>query len=186
MLTISLWQPWATLWASGHKRIETRPWGLRNKLPVQLAVHAARHWDQHQAALCLTEPYRSVLQSIGYAPGDYMPTGFVVGVVTVTRVFQFTGAETLSHQEEQFGDFSPGRFGWEAGDARLLAEPVMLCGLQGIWNWSPAKALVFAEGNRMPPRQPVAATSDRFTMRDEDRVRGGRRPGTPTNEPSLF
>ena len=37
--------------------------------------------------------------------------------------------------EALFGDYSPGRFGWQLGDVRVLAQPVAVRGLQGLWFW---------------------------------------------------
>lgn len=39
MKALTLWQPWASLIAAGHKRIETRAWATRYRGP--LAIHAA-------------------------------------------------------------------------------------------------------------------------------------------------
>lgn len=40
MKALSLWQPWASLWACGRKRFETRDWFTTYSGPI--LVHAAR------------------------------------------------------------------------------------------------------------------------------------------------
>lgn len=65
---ISLWQPWASLMASGHKSIETRSWSTH--LRGLVAIHAAKRWTLELATLLLDERFRRALArpSIG-GPG---------------------------------------------------------------------------------------------------------------------
>ncbi|GIP57835.1 hypothetical protein J15TS10_16490 [Paenibacillus woosongensis] len=37
--------------------------------------------------------------------------------------------------EYAFGDYGHGRYAWEMTDVRLLEEPVLAKGMQGLWNW---------------------------------------------------
>lgn len=39
MKAITIWQPWASLWACGAKQFETRPWATSYRGPI--AIHAA-------------------------------------------------------------------------------------------------------------------------------------------------
>lgn len=57
MKVISLWQPWASLWVHGLKRIETRSWAFPLQLPVVLAVHAAKKWDDKQLMMAYREAF---------------------------------------------------------------------------------------------------------------------------------
>lgn len=63
MKAISLWQPWATLIATGAKQIETRSWATSYRGPI--AIHAAKRkvrkelielaeWEEYRAALGVT------------------------------------------------------------------------------------------------------------------------------------
>ena len=161
MKCISLWNPWAVLWANGQKRIETRGWAYRGPLPCVLAVHASKQWGPGLATLCLKPPYRDALESCGVRlaadpaackAGWNLPFGAVVGLVRVAwckrtsivrmdapdaEPFARTGAETLhlAQKEYAFGDFTPGRFGWVCDHFRPLPAPVPLRGMQGVFDW---------------------------------------------------
>ena len=154
--TISLWQPWASLWAGGQKKIETRSWPLFGQLPRTLAVHAAKRFDRECRALCDREPFRSALARIGY-DADSLPLGCVVGVVIVTRVYRFQlGGVLPPEPERSFGDYHEGRYGWETNGNRLLAEPVPAKGMQGVFGWTPPAELVFRAASGTSPVAPAA------------------------------
>jgi hypothetical protein len=101
MKCLSLWQPWATLLVTGHKRVETRGWPIRHRGP--LLVHAAKKWNRAAADLCLTEPFRSALAAFGVPPaprnfsaadmvrraaGWDLPFGAVIGRVDVVECYR--------------------------------------------------------------------------------------------------
>lgn len=46
------------------------------------------------------------------------------------------GIRDISDQEP-YGDFTPGRYGWLLGDILPLAEPVSARGRQRLWEWTP-------------------------------------------------
>jgi activating signal cointegrator 1 len=160
---ISLWQPWASLWAHGHKQIETRSWPPSLPLPVVLAVHAAKKWDRELSSLCLTPHFRDALDVI--APGAIwdagvcpLPAGSVVGLVRVTYSLRTDWLVTgqaqeslplvgkLSEQERAFGDYSAGRFGWLTDRRCVLAKPIPLVGRQSVFQWAaPPDVLALAE-----------------------------------------
>lgn len=60
MKAITIKHPWASLISLGMKSIETRSWATKYRGP--LAIHAsARLGDSESRAICLQEPFRSVL-----------------------------------------------------------------------------------------------------------------------------
>lgn len=67
MKAISLHQPWASLLATGQKRVETRGWPTSYRGP--LLVHAAKKWDDELIDLSHREPFRSALGRIGAFTG---------------------------------------------------------------------------------------------------------------------
>lgn len=92
MKCISLWQPWATLWAIGAKRIETRHWPTNHRGPI--LIHAAKkltcdipglldairkdweHWsDALRADGCVLDEERKLIGLGG------LPRGAIVGAV---------------------------------------------------------------------------------------------------------
>lgn len=132
MKCISLWQPWATLWASGAKQIETRDWVLKHRGP--LAVHAAKVFKSDERDLCFCEPFHEhlakVLDSI-----DAMPLGAIVGIVQITDCKTSEHLDrVISSQERAFGNYSPNRYGWVASQFRLFADPIPYKGQQGLFD----------------------------------------------------
>ena len=126
MKALSLTQPWATLVALGHKRIETRSWSTRFIGPI--AIHAAKGFPS--ACRLFAEEERA----IGRVPAQ-LPLGAVVAVVTVISCrFTVDVAPQLTPLERRLGDYSPGRYAWFLSDIQALREPVPCKGALGLWN----------------------------------------------------
>lgn len=132
MRALSLTQPWATLMALGQKRIETRSWRPAPQFMGQvIAIHAAKGFPGYARELVNDEPFLSALNRIGY---DALPIGAIIAVgrlAEVRRTEQWT--HELSRNEEEFGDYGDGRFGWRFEQLRALAKPVPCKGALGIW-----------------------------------------------------
>lgn len=130
---LSLTQPWATLVASGAKRVETRSWRTPHRGP--LAVHAAAGFPTAAIALCAQEPFRSALRAAGFDHAAELPRGALVGHVRLVDVVPVGGIELtgLADVERAFGDYSPGRWGWLLDVAVTYAEPVACRGALGVW-----------------------------------------------------
>lgn len=122
MKALSLWQPWATLIASGQKRVETRGWACHHRGP--LLIHAAKTWTGDTAGLCLTEPFRTSLRAAGHSipvsphnwttadlrerkQGWGMPFGAIVGRVDVVDCFP--SADIIVWRPDQSVQFGSGR-----------------------------------------------------------------------------
>jgi hypothetical protein len=142
-------QPWAMLVALGENSIETRSWSTPYR--GALAIHAAKAFPRDARALCLEEPYRSVLASGGFMSSDELPRGSVIALAQLDDVIAFTAAslrETraraarglVPRHEADFGDFSPGRFGFVLSHVRRLRADVPAKGMLGVWNVPPALA----------------------------------------------
>ncbi len=160
MLALSLTQPWATLVAIGAKKCETRSWGLSHKLPLTIAVHAAKGLagmtQEEYRALARSEPYFGpALRAGGYPMAgikhfDDLPRGAIVAVcdvvdcVPTTNVGKPGGPLTtwrhganwwlLTDQERAFGDYSEDRFVWLLANIRALPEPISCKGALGLWH----------------------------------------------------
>lgn len=136
MKAISLWQPWATLWAAGLKQNETRDWPfpfiVRERV---VAIHAASKWSHGMASFCLTEPFASLLRSLGYEDPDDLPRGAIVGSCKLVFAYQITeyGKPSFSSNELALGDYSPGRWIWRAEEHRRLKVHVSCKGTQGFF-----------------------------------------------------
>lgn len=137
MKALSLWQPWASAIACGVKCIETRSWYTPYRGP--LAIHAAKKWDgdlkDTTLFLCGLHP---VFGDRLKATGTPMPLGQVICTVDLVAC---TSSEELlrrgiSKMEQDFGDFSDCRWGWEMANVKVLPEPIPARGFQQLWEWN--------------------------------------------------
>lgn len=136
MYALSISQPWAWCIVHGPKRIENRSHpsvagAARNLIGKQLALHAAKSWDPNASDRMrdqgLLVPMRVAL-----------PAGAIVGVCTISRVFQWdrdvgvidAGDYKLPENQEAW-TFGP----WciELADVRALDTPVIASGMPGFW-----------------------------------------------------
>jgi hypothetical protein len=135
-------QPWASLVAIGENSIETRSWGTQHRGP--LVIHAAKGFPRDARELCSLSPYRQVLARHGYADASSLPLSAVIAVAELVDVMKFTRtslrevrararAGELPSHEADFGDFSPGRYGWVLKNVRALPVPVPVRGMLGLW-----------------------------------------------------
>ena len=155
MKALTMTQPWATLVAIGENSIETRSWSTRYR--GKLAIHAAKGFPREARELCRLSPYRQVLARHGYADASSLPLGAIIAVADLVDVMKFTRASLrevrararageLPTHEADFGDFSPGRYGWVLEKVRPLSEPIPMRGMLGLWEvseehhfqWEPA------------------------------------------------
>ena len=129
--------------------IETRSWSTRYR--GALAIHSAKAFPAEARALCEEEPYRRVLARHGYASADELPRGMVIALARLDDVIAFTRTslrETrarsmqglLPEHEADFGDFSPGRFGFVLSHVERLSTPVPAKGMLGLWDVPAAAA----------------------------------------------
>lgn len=135
MKALTLTPPWGTLVAIGAKRIETRAWSTNYRGPI--AIHQAkllnglrlpneprvgtRELERRLAELCDRDPFFAVLRPhlSGYTAAERascLPRGRIVAVADLTEVLSttdFTFMQPVAALYEQdFGDFSNGRFAW--------------------------------------------------------------------------
>ncbi|MEP7064549.1 MAG: ASCH domain-containing protein [Gemmatimonadota bacterium] len=146
MKALTMTQPWATLVALGENTIETRSWSTRYR--GALAIHTATAFPRSARELCNEEPYRSVLARGGFTSSDALPRGSVIALARLDDVITFTRTslrETrarsarglLPEHEADFGDFSPGRFGFVLSHVQRLSTPIAATGMLGLWDVPP-------------------------------------------------
>jgi hypothetical protein len=131
----SLWQPWASLMAAGLKTIETRSWSTAYRGP--LAIHAAKRpltVDEHELI------HRWVgmkLLSLDWLTMR-LPFGAIVAVVELVNCLRTIDLVASWYQdkhfpnEQEFGNYTAGRWAWTTRDLRPLAQPVPWRGAQGL------------------------------------------------------
>ena len=136
MKTISLWQPWASLWVLQIKKYETRSWPFPHWHTGPVAIHAAKKkvdlWedisDHHLDGIFMA------LNKAGLNHDD-LPRGALIGVCDCIR-----SAPILRYQkdelEEMLGDWTinSGRYCWTPKNMRALKAPILFRGRQGLFN----------------------------------------------------
>jgi hypothetical protein len=133
ILGLSLLEPWASLMAHGHKRVETRSW----KTPYRglVAIQASK---SRQAVKDGTS-HHLWWDVLGREEPEYH-FGCIIAVVRLLGCVETEAiSPTLDSQEQAFGNYEPGRFAWrfEAVPTRLV-RPVLCKGMLGLWMLQPA------------------------------------------------
>ena len=139
MKALTLWQPWASLIADGHKPFETRHWPPPPSLiGRQMAIHAGKRVE------------RDAAEDFGYAVDLLLPAGEIVCYATLAAAAQVRrvaedGTLTVYRvrgdwprtvvKEDRFGDYSPGRWLWYFTNINKLRFPLQVRGHQGIWEF---------------------------------------------------
>jgi len=152
MKTISLWQPWASLIATGAKKIETRSWPTNYRGP--LAIHAAKYMPKPYQLEMGIEAFNRIHNALltcyphGYNR-DFLPKGEVIVTCILRDCLKVTGeigcpghkspilenGLVITGNEFYFGDYTTGRYAWILEDIQPLPEPIPAKGMQGLWNW---------------------------------------------------
>lgn len=119
---ISLWQPWASFIAIGVKPYETRHWQPPDKyIGRRIAIHAAKRPVARYDIVWWHE--------IAGADAPLFKGAFVCTALleSVHRT------ETVT--EDDYGDYSPGRFAWRLTEVQVIDPPIPAIGRQGFWLW---------------------------------------------------
>ena len=125
MKALSLWQPWASAIALGHKRVETRHWSTAYRGP--LAIHAAKRFGPEEREFASEE------RALGRLPAR-LPFGAIVAVCSLTAIRATQDLElTVGAIERLYGNYAWGRFGWVLEDVRPLPSPIPCVGRQGLF-----------------------------------------------------
>jgi activating signal cointegrator 1 len=145
---LTIWEPWATLLALGHKRIETRPWAPpEHARGCFFAVHASKHWTPEQSRLARRKPFRDLLPDDWRCQDMERPRtlGTLVSVHQLADWYQMPPAcppiekpprwlVDLAEWEPALGDFRLGRWAWHLPLISKLEAPIPYRGLQGLWH----------------------------------------------------
>jgi len=147
MRALTIQQPWASLFALGHKQMETRSWRTHVRGPV--AIHAGlampcRLGERVEFGPFEVERDRSglLLRGERLAWPYRLPLG---AVVAVGDLFQVRSTASIEHGpselERSLGDHSPGRFAWSITSMRSIRRPVPAKGALGFWQWEPPESI---------------------------------------------
>lgn len=132
MLALSLIQPWAQLMADGRKHIETRSWAAN---PGMLKVG-----DLYVicASAKMTGDDQWTALEFGYTP-ETTPKFTLGAALCVVRhkgcypTDVIVQAEKFTDEEESYGNYEPGRWGWMTELVHTLAEPIPVKGKLGLY-----------------------------------------------------
>lgn len=142
---LTLWQPWASLMADGHKTVETRSW--KTDYRGLLAIHAAKKkGDKSQDMVELIALGNEHVP----VPLGEMPFGAVVCIVKLVAILPvqeviWMHQESLPAYEFDYGDYSLGRYAWITKSVLKFAEPISAAGMQGLWDWEVPGTVEFVE-----------------------------------------
>lgn len=151
MKAISLWQPWASLVATGSKRFETRSWYTNYRGPLLICsakaglsqsdiIAKVNTWEvQAGLAPLVGDP----LDLTGFLTGDFhycgisysiLPLGKAIAIVELLDCIS-TDRLTLGQigTDLPFGDFSTGRYAWKLAHLFRIANPFPVRGCQGLF-----------------------------------------------------
>lgn len=125
MKALTLTQPWATLVALTHKRVETRSW--RTNHTGRIAIHAAKGYPAYAKEMTITQ------RNAGRISGDItfsaiVATCFLMGCRQTEDV-----AHQLSPLEVSMGDYTAGRWAWFLSDIVALPVPIPCKGALSLW-----------------------------------------------------
>jgi len=138
MKAITLWQPWATMIALGHKTVETRTHDRFQCLVGQrIAIHAAKKYDKDAFEIMVQHGF-SPLHSL-LAQG-LVPRGAVVATAVVSG--GMWGRKNLMSAplyrqwcRDALCDVA-GRFCLHLSKIEPLNPPIPATGHQAIWEWN--------------------------------------------------
>jgi activating signal cointegrator 1 len=126
MKALSLTQPWATAICLGIKQWETRSWPTHFR--GELCIHASKGFPKWAKEIAV-----DLANERGISFED-LPLGKIVCVVSLTECRQ---TDSLIHEigeiEQQWGDYSPGRYAFKLENLRVLSDPVPAIGHLGFW-----------------------------------------------------
>lgn len=124
MKAVTIWQPYAQAIVLGLKKFETRSWATKYR--GRIAIHASKK--------ALTKQSKILVQKYGI---NNCPLGKVLLVADLTDCILMT-EEFIKKQKQSeldFGDWQIGRYAWKLENIRLLDEPIVISGKQGLWNF---------------------------------------------------
>ena len=163
MNAITLWQPWASLIAQGHKQIETRSWRPPlSAIRQPIAIHAAKRlvkpndvdeearrkveqlmgWDWYLTSISYgaVVATATLKAAIKISPSAYDDYELIVINEVKKTVAERTGTVIdFPPHEHLFGDFTPGRWLWILTDVQPVDPPQPARGKEGIWQWEPSE-----------------------------------------------
>lgn len=143
MKALTLWQPWASLMALGHKKVETRIWQTKYREPI--AIHSAQNLPPAWLGASRNSPEfkRFLEECLPPAPQidlehrvQLLPRGQVLCIVRLVAVVETSIVrEGIAPKELAFGNYEDGRFAWFTEMIEVFEKPIPAKGNRMLWNW---------------------------------------------------
>lgn len=135
MRALTVWQPWATLIAEGHKKIETRGWNTNIRGAV--AIHSAKKPIKESMKLMTSDSIRIISNLLYPFLLERLPVGYILAAGNLVDCMLIDEAfiETLGADELLLGDYTIGRYAWIFKDMKHFHAPILARGGQGFWDW---------------------------------------------------
>ena len=132
MKALTIWQPYASFFAAGAKKYETRSWRTDYRGPI--AIHAALRpmgWIAEHTAPEAVEIAARIFGSEGMMD---LPTGKIVafGRLTACELMTEEFIRQQTPEELAVGDWQPARYAWRIEDVESV-DPIEIKGQQGLW-----------------------------------------------------
>lgn len=144
MKAITLWQPWASLIATGAKTFETRSWKTNYRGPLVIcSAKGGLSKGEMIHYTCLRYFRRGLAPLLGKPIGtDYCGISIehlLLGVALCTvDLVDCRKTDDLTQKEigadKPFGDFSLGRYAWKLENVKMFDKPFPVKGQQGFFN----------------------------------------------------
>lgn len=147
MKGLSLWQPWASLIATGAKRYETRSWATNYRGPLLICAakgglsrkELSGFLDQPQFQGGLAPLVGECLHTSNHfwrgVDECHLPFGKAVAVAELVDCIRTEDLREYQIKTDlSYGDFSRGRYAWKLSDVRALKEPYPIKGAQGLFD----------------------------------------------------
>lgn len=143
----SVKQPWAGLLLARIKKFEVRSWA-----PAELGpyfVHASTGRSPAHAHLCGDTTYLRALRDADLADPSSWPTGAILGVVNVKRIWAPDKARPrLTKLDKLLCGETAGMFLWEIDQALPFDEPIPCKGKLNLWSTDGALSTAFKRALR--------------------------------------
>lgn len=128
---LSLWQPWASLIADGHKKFETRSWGTNYRGDILICC-SQKDTKQLREHAKLIDQFWGLGKN--YTEYSFALCGKGIAIATLTDCIKMT-PEFINQQtekEKDLGDWSVGRYAWQFSNVRRIT-PILVKGKQGLF-----------------------------------------------------
>jgi hypothetical protein len=136
---LTLWQPWASLCATGHKAHETRSWTAPARiLGTRIAIHAAKAMPSPSSEMMTPELLALCEATFGADWRTSLPKSAIVCTAVVEASLPTDALRGVVGDDDiASGVWTDGRFAWRLTDLQMPEAPIHARGAQGLWRWIP-------------------------------------------------